>query len=51
MIHELVTFYFDIDKNYVDLKEAAEILAQKLFYPNEAREEINIYNEKVFNIT
>ena len=27
MIHELVTFYSDIDKNYVDLKEAAEILA------------------------
>ncbi|KAM3131063.1 hypothetical protein pb186bvf_016875 [Paramecium bursaria] len=51
MIHELVTFYSDIDNNYVDLKEAAEILAQKLFYPNEAKEEINIYNEKVYNIT
>ena len=27
MIQELVTFYSDIDNNYVDLKEAAEILA------------------------
>ena len=26
LIHELVNFYSDIDKNYVDLKEAAEIL-------------------------